>query len=408
MSPASLSVEDREIFSHVDPAPSVSTGPLGGVRVVLPPNLSVRGWPTEAGSRALEGYVALEDATVVERLRAAGARIVGSTRMAELSFGLAGDTTTEVIGRGCCDVALVTDTMGEARYVASRAEALGLKPSYGVIPRFGLVGLVPSMEVCGIVAKRPSDLATVLGVLAGPDERDPSMLGELPAGSADVRSGEGGVAVAGVIREDVARMDPAEARSFRAALQTLEAKGLGIREIQFAELDLFPLVHHVVGATEASSSAGKYDGVRYGHRAAAAENWNQMYLESRAESFGTLVKSYLFQGAYYQFENYSAFEKACRIRRRLVQAIQALFATVDAVIGPTRRLGRNAEESTTVDAVYDAFGLCLPSNVTGCPSLSIPGFVRHGDTDLGLQVTGPWLSDARLLSLAARLLASPS
>lgn len=406
MSDQEPGLQDSELFSYVDPSPPLADGPLAGKSVVIQPNMSVRGWPTEAGSAALEKFVALEDATSVERLRAAGAKIVGSVRMAELGLGLAGDSTARVLSEGRCEVGLITDTMGEARLAASAAGAVALKPSYGIISRYGLIGLVPSMECYGLIAKTPGEVAGVLAALAGADERDPSMLEEVPPGLTDL-GGEGdGMAVAGVACECVDALDSADRDAFQAALSRMEAANTRVQEVSLPDFDLFRLVHNVVGSAEASSSAGKYDGVRYGHRAPGTENWNEMYLESRAESFGPLVKSYLFQGAYYQFQDYAAFESACRIRRRLVRMMEALFETVDVLVCPTRRAGHDAEAATTIDEVYDAFALALPANVTGQPCLSVPGLVCDGDFDAGLQIAGPPLSDARLLAFAARLVGS--
>ena len=376
------------------PAPA---GPLAGTRVVLQPNLSVRGWPTEAGSLALESYVALEDATVVARLRDAGAVLVGSSRMAELGFGLV-EGAAEALGE--CDVALVADTMGEARHVASAAGACGLKPSYGIVSRFGLIGLVPSMECVGVVAASPATIARVMAVVAGPDERDPSMRAE-PAPDFAHLGSDDGVATAGVVRELAEALEPDERDAFDAALGTVAATGARIREVSLPDFDLFRTVHHVVGSTEASSSAGKYDGVRYGHRAADAANWNEMYLRTRAECFGTLVKAYLFQGACFQFERYAAFVDAARLRRRLLGQTDALFAEADVLVAPVARPAREgAAAADTVEAVYDALALTLPANVTGHPTLAVPG------AGCGLQLVGPHLADARLLSFAARLLRS--
>ena len=393
-----------DLFSHVDPSPPATTGgTLGGTSVVIQPNVSVRAWPTEAGSVALERFAAIEDAAAVERLRAAGAAIVGSSRMAELGFGLAGDTTARILDEGACDAAMLIDMTGESRVAAAMAGALGLKPSFGIVSRFGLIGLVPSMECTGVVAKTPGDLADLMAVLVGTDPRDPSMRQDGSVDFAKVNSDPDGVTVVGVIRECVDALAPVDADAFHAALKGIEADRTRVEQVSLPDFDLFRTVHNVVGSTEASSSAGKYDGVRYGHRAAGTESWNEMYLKSRAESFGSLVKTYVFQGAYFQFENYPAFENACRIRRRLVEAYAALFEKVDVLVCPTRRSDRDAGGASTVEAVYDAFALTLPANVTGLPSLSVPGLVSHAGVDLGLQVVGPPLSDARLLSFADRL-----
>jgi aspartyl-tRNA(Asn)/glutamyl-tRNA(Gln) amidotransferase subunit A len=154
---------------------------------------------------------------------------------------------------------------------------------------------------------------------------------------------------------------------------------------------------------EASSSCGKYDGVRYGHRtAAAAKNWNDMYIKTRAESFGPLIKAYLFQGAYFQFENYIGFEQASRIRGRLVKDADGLWGRVEALAFPTCRRKADAV-AASIDEIYHQSSLTLPANVMGLPAVQIPGFVLDGKKDLGLQIIGPRLGDARLLALAASL-----
>jgi len=156
-----------DVCVYLDPSPPAGgDGPLGGVRVTVQPNLSVRDWPTEAGSKALERFVALEDATAVERLRAAGAAVVGSTRMSELGFGLAGDSSAAALAGNICDAALVTDTLGEARWAAAAAGAVGFKPSHGVVSRLGLIGLVPSMECLGVVAGSVERAAAVMAAVA--------------------------------------------------------------------------------------------------------------------------------------------------------------------------------------------------------------------------------------------------
>ena len=136
------------LFTHLaSPASSDSNiGELRGLSISFQPNMSVCGWPTTAGSRALEGFTAVYDATAVERLKQAGANVKGSIRMSELGFGLAGDTGAEILSSGRADCVLMTDTMGEARVSACLADAFGFKPSYGLVSRFGLIGLVPSME----------------------------------------------------------------------------------------------------------------------------------------------------------------------------------------------------------------------------------------------------------------------
>lgn len=394
-----------DIFSHLEPSPSSrgKGGALSGMNVAFQPNISVRGWPAEAGSMALKRFVALEDATVVERLREAGAILAGSTRMSELGFGIAGDTTASAVSRGHADCALIMDTMGESRVAASIAGLWALKPTYGIVSRLGLIGLVPSMECCGVVAKNPRDIASVMKVIAGRDENDFSMPDFATPDFHFHTEQDNAVKTVAVPGECFEQLTADETGLFRAGLSRLEKAGFNLQETSMADFGLFRAVHQVVGSVEASSSAGKYDGVRYGHRAAAAKNWNEMYLRSRAEAFGMPVKAYLFQGAYFQFENYDAFESACRIRARLVRAMEDLLAGVDVIALPTRRRGHPAEKAATVSEVYDAFLLTLAASVTGLPALQVPGVVTDGRLDSGLQLVGRRLSDARLLAAGYRL-----
>jgi aspartyl-tRNA(Asn)/glutamyl-tRNA(Gln) amidotransferase subunit A len=394
-----------DVFTYLDPSPSASTkqGPLAGKSLTIQPSLSVRGWPADAGSVALKGFVALEDATVIERLKKAGATLVGSSRMSELGLGLAGDTTGRILSEGHSDMALMTDMMGEARITAARVGAFAFKPSSGTVSRFGLIGLAPSMECLGIMARSPEDIATVMGIMAGDDERDFSMCGSEAPRFDHVTEADDSIKVIGFTKEPIETLGEAEIRAFRSGLDRLKKSGFRIKEVSFPDYDLFRSVHHCIGAVEASSSCGKYDGVRYGHRTASAKNWNDMYLKTRAESFGALVKAYLFQGAYFQFENDAAFKNACRIRARLVKAINSLFAEVDVLAFPTRSRGTHDEPAKDMEDLYDAFVLTLPANVAGIPVVQIPGYCTDGNADYGLQILGPRLGDGPLLSLAARL-----
>jgi len=365
--------------------------------------MSVRGWLCDAGSLGLEGYVALEDATAVSRLRKAGAELVGSSRMSELGFGLGGDTATRVLSGGEADIALVTDTMGEARVAAAGSGLFGFKPSFGMVSRFGLVGLVPSMEAYGILGKRLEDIVDTFSVIAGKDTDDPSLPDDASTAFPAIREPSKLPCTAGVVKECLAILEDRERKAFRAGLARLEAAGMTIREVSLSEFDLFRVVHHVVASVEASSSAGKYDGVRYGHRSSSGKNWNDMYLNSRGESFGPLIKTFLFQGAYFQFENYPAFENACRLRRRLVRAVADLLGHVDLLVSPTRRLAQDAPRAATINQIYDAFSLTLPANVTGQPSLQVPSLALHAGADIGLQLTGIRLEDSRLFSIGLKL-----
>ena len=390
-------------FINSDPVTAISDGPLKDLRISLHPNISVAKWPTDAGSVSLENYRPLEDATVVKRLKDQGAQLQGMTRMGELGFGVASDTAHLLISQKKSDAALVVDTMGEARYLSALAGAWGFKPSYGICSRLGLIGLVPSMECISTVCASPRQMADIISAISGQDTNDFSMLWDgLPDFSA-LGTKTGQVRQAGIISEQLAELDSQEKKAFENALAGLEQKGITIKECAFPSYPLFRDVHQTIGPVEASSAAGRYDSVRYGRRAKGTANWNDMYLESRKEMFGSLVKSYLFQGAYFQYKDYDAFEHASRVRGLLVKQCRSLFKDVDVILSPARRRACDALQVQSVSDVYDAFALTLPASVTGSPAVCMPGRVMAGDMDLGLQVMGPHLSDEMLLNFAIEM-----
>ncbi len=398
--------QDLYTYRNTASEPEADRGPLTGKRIIIQPNMSVRGWPATAGSVALENFTALEDATTIVRVRSAGASLVGSSRMAELGFGLFGETSGKVLRADEADIALVTDIMGEARLVAAASGLFGFKPSYAIVSRLGLIGLVPSMECYGVVAKNPEDIVRVMESIAGIDEEDFSMADRIPDFTALPESGS--TLTAGVIKECIDCLNDKERQVFTEGLAKLEEAGITFKEVTFPDYDLFRPVHHVVASVEASSAAGKYDGVRYGHRSRSGKNWNEMYLNSRGESFGLTIKTFLFQGAYFQFEDYGAFENACRIRGRLARAAAEVIATVDLLVCPTLRHSQDPVKAATVNEVYEACLLTLPANVLGLPALHVPlsaadNLRPSSGGGPGLQLVASRLGDARLLSVGLKI-----
>jgi aspartyl-tRNA(Asn)/glutamyl-tRNA(Gln) amidotransferase subunit A len=389
---------ESKIFTHIDTAtqPHVD-GPMAGTSVAVDANIPVANWPTTAHSLALENYVALEDATLIQRLCNAGATLKGRTPMAELGLGLGKDNWAEALNKGLSQVVLKTDTTGEARMAAAIAGCFGFKPSYGLISRSGMIGLVPSMESCGILSNSIATITLAAQAMAGLDDKDPTMDPSVmeqvmyefnhPQGFQDTPI------TLGVIKE----MAPADTKGFEQALDNLGRADLKIREISVKDFPLAPTVHNVIGSVEASSSAGRFDSVRYGHRTStAAKNWNDMYIQSRGESFGPLVKAYLFQGGYFQYHNYNAFLDACRTRARLIKYVEKAFETVDLILLPVSANPEPPAMTATVSDLYDTFSLTVLANLTGNPAIAIPGTPA-------LQLMGKRFGDARLLALAARV-----
>jgi aspartyl-tRNA(Asn)/glutamyl-tRNA(Gln) amidotransferase subunit A len=378
---------------------SAFSGPVAS----LQPNISVEGWPCDAGSAALENYVALEDATVTERLKEGGFFIKGFTRMSELGFGLRRDTAAGAVCDGKADIAFMTDTMGESRVAASLKGLFGYKPSYGVVSRYGLIGLVPSMECYGMVSSSIENISKAVRSISGFDIRDPSMPDETPPDfniTMDMRK-----PTVGFLSQCMALLDEEEKEAFTASLDTAREAGIGVVELGFDDFSLMADVHNVIGSVEASSSGGKYDSVRYGHRAKSDNNWNDMYIKSRSESFGSIVKAYMLQGGYFQYKAYSDFESACRIRARIIQKTNRLFEKADLIVMPSRRRNPSIDIQDSIRDIYETFTFSLYANLTGGPAVSVPGLAVSEDTDIGFQILGPIREDGRVLSLASALTA---
>jgi aspartyl-tRNA(Asn)/glutamyl-tRNA(Gln) amidotransferase subunit A len=370
------------------------------LKIAIQPNISVAGWPTDAGSHALVNFTALEDATIVQRLSQAGAYVCGSTGMSEFGFGLHNSRAGNAIRQRAADSELVMDLMGESRVAASRADVCGFKPSYGLVSRFGLIGLIPSMECCGVLSVSLKHIRDILQAIAGPDELDFSLPAEkTPDFSPQIINPK--ITTVGVITEALSGLPDGQEKIFRASLDELKKAGFPLREMSLPDFSLFSLVHRIVGSVEASSCAGRYDSVRYGQRAAGAKNWNDMYLLSRNAAFGPLLKSYLFQGSFFQFERYKAFEDACRIRARLLTDMQRFTSQVDFMVFPAVDCAP-LDTPASLSDTYAQFATTAFANVTGQPALYLPP--ATGMAHPGFQLAGPRLSDARLLALGEHLL----
>lgn len=389
------------IFVYLNPETAAAGGgSLQGLKIAIQPNISASGWPTDAGSNALINFKALEDATLVNRLRHAGALISGLTRMSEFGFGLAGSRAGEAVRQGAADAELVLDLIGESRLAAQRVAAFGFKPSYGLISRYGLIGLIPSMECCGVLSGSLKNIREMVKIIAGPDELDFSLPDEAPLDFSQKKMNPKKTTV-GVISETHSGLQDSQAAIFNASVYELKEAGFRIKEMSFPDFALFSLVHKIVGSVEASSCAGRYDSVRYGHRVPGAKNWNEMYLASREEAFGLLVKSYLLQGAFFQFQRYDAYENACRIRARLVSDMQRLMSQVDFLVLPAANEIPTDKAASLADT-YAQFSSTVFANVTGQPALYLPP--ESGRERFGFQLSGPRLSDARLFALGEHLL----
>jgi aspartyl-tRNA(Asn)/glutamyl-tRNA(Gln) amidotransferase subunit A len=330
--------------------------------------------------------------------------------MAELGFGINGSSLARTLAaEENLHAGLMTDTLGEARMAACLSGLWGFKPTWGLLSRYGLTGLVPSMECTGILAKHPADIAKMMAAMAGPDERDGAMCMDPPPDFSiplNAHDTDGKPFCIGIPKNIPEFAETPLASAFSAARDAMAGAGFTIKEIEFPDLRLFSSAHQVIAAVEASSSAGRYDGVRYGRREDIDGNWNDMYLAFRGAAFGPLIKTFLMQGAYFQFQDYAAFEDACILRRNLLNETSALFKQVDYLALPTQAGNTDPVSADTVPDTYAAFRLTLAPSLTGQPALHIPNLATSAENrphDFGIQLIGPRMGDVGVLAAGQAL-----
>ena len=399
-------------------------GPLAGVPVAVKDNLCVRGVRTTASSRILDGYHPAYDATVVRRLEAAGAVIVGKTNCDEFAMGSSnensaygpvrnpwapdrapggssGGSAVSVAAR-LVPLALGSDTGGSIRQPAALSGVVGLKPTYGRVSRYGLIALASSLDQVGPLTRTVGDAALALGVLAGADPADSTSRTEPVADYTAALTGDVRAVRIGVPRRFIAEgVDDAVLRAFDAALDVLRGAGAVVSDVDLPHAKFAVPVYYLVMTAEASSNLARYDGVRYGHRTKDAEGLKAMYSRTRDEEFGAEVKRRIILGTYVLSAGYydAYYLKAQQVRTLLRRDYERAFETVDVVAMPTSptpafRLG---EKTSDPLQMYLADIFTVSANLTGSPALSIPCGFTSERLPIGFQLTGRMFDEATIL-----------
>ncbi len=406
-----------------------AAGPLNGIPIAHKDIFCTQGMLTTCGSRMLSNFRSPYDAHVVERFAAAGAVLLGKTNMDEFAMGSSSETswfgpvrnpwdTTRVPGgsSGGSAVAVAarlapaatgTDTGGSIRQPAAMSGISGLKPTYGVVSRYGMVAFASSLDQAGPMAKSAADLALLLNVMAGFDERDSTSLERQREDYArDLDKPLDGLNI-GLPREYFGEgVDADVAARVREAIRELEKLGARTVEVSLPNTRLSLPSYYVLAPAEASSNLSRFDGVRYGHRAAQYDDLLDMYRKSRAEGFGPEVKRRILIGTYVLSAGYydAYYLQAQKLRRLVARDFAAAFADCDLIMGPTAPGTAFPIGAKTGDPVQmylnDIFTIAV--NLAGLPGMSIPcGFDARG-LPVGLQIIGNYFSEARMLGAAHR------
>ena len=401
--------------------------PLTGIPVAHKDIFVTKGWRTTCGSKMLSNFVSPYDAHVIERFNAAGAVILGKTNMDEFAMGSSSETSfygpvknpwgpayvpggssggsTAAIAARMAPAATGTDTGGSIRQPAALSGVSGLKPTYGLVSRYGMIAFASSLDQGGPIAKSAEDLALLLNVMAGFDERDSTSVEravedyrrELDRPLAGLRVGVPKEHFGGGLAAEVGK-------AIEAALAQLEKLGAKRVPVNLPSSGLSVPAYYVIAPAEASSNLSRFDGVRYGHRAKEYRDLADMYFRTRAEGFGAEVRRRILIGTYVLSHGYydAYYLKAQKIRRLIADDFVAAFKQCDLIVGPTAptvafKIGAKAADPVQMylNDIYT-----IPANLAGLPAMSIPCGFGKDDLPVGLHIVGNYFSEARMLNLA--------
>ncbi|MEN7528026.1 Asp-tRNA(Asn)/Glu-tRNA(Gln) amidotransferase subunit GatA [Cupriavidus sp. DL-D2] len=414
--------------------------PLTGVPIAHKDVFVTRGWKSTAGSKMLAGYESPFDATVVERLGAAGMVTLGKTNMDEFAMGSSNENSYQGVVRnpwnteyvpggssggsaaavaaGLAPAATGTDTGGSIRQPASFSGITGIKPTYGRVSRYGMIAFASSLDQGGPMAHSAEDCALLLNTMAGFDPKDSTslapaqggvdedftrLLGQ-PRAGASASQPLAGLRI-GLPREYFGKGLSADVeRTVRAALAEYEKLGATLVDVSLPKTELSIPVYYIIAPAEASSNLSRFDGVRYGHRAAEYRDLLDMYKKSRAEGFGAEVKRRIMVGTYVLSHGYydAYYLQAQKIRRIIADDFQRAFAECDVIMGPVApsvawKLG---EKTADPVQMYLADIFTLSTSLAGLPGMSVPAGFGDGNMPVGLQLIGNYFDEARLLQVA--------
>jgi len=406
---------------------SDSDGPLAGTTVAVKDNISTKGVRTTCGSDMLADYVPPYDATVVSRLKAAGATIVGKANMDEFGMGTTTETSAfgptlnpfdegrvaggssggsaAAVAAGEADVALGTDTGGSIRCPAAFTGTVGIKPTYGLVSRYGLVAYANSLEQIGPIAPTVTEAAELLDVIAGPDDRDATTRPEgADTAFADAADGDVDGMRLGIPSELTDGVDEAVAERFDAALDDLRSMGVETTAVSLPSVEYAVAAYYVIAMSEASSNLARFDGVRYGHSGGFDGNWNEAFSDARSEGFGDEVKRRILLGTYALSAGYhdKYYKQAQEARAWIKQDFDEALSDVDALATPTMpvlppKLGESLDDPLKM---YLIDANTVPVNLANLPAISVPA----GDVDglpVGLQFVGPAFGEETIVRLGS-------
>ncbi len=403
-----------------------SLGALAGVPVALKDNIQFKGVETTCASKILKGHIAAYDATVTERLMAADAVVVGKTNLDEFAMGSSTENsafqkTTNPWDPACvpggssggsaaaaaarmCAFSLGSDTGGSIRQPAAFCGVVGLKPTYGLVSRYGLVAFASSLDQIGPFTRTVEDAELALSVIGGHDPRDTTSAANAPCAPAPAPKDLKGLRI-GLPREYfIAGLDPEVEKSVRDAVAVLESLGAAVSEISLPHTKYAIATYYIIAPSEASSNLARFDGIRYGFSDKGATSLQEVYEMTRGAGFGSEVKRRIMLGTYALSSGYydAYYAKAQRVRTLMANDFKNAFQQVDLIAAPTTPTPpfRFGEKTNDPIAMYLSDIFTIPSNMAGNASMSLPCGLSKKGLPIGLQLIGDVFQEKRMLSAA--------
>lgn len=405
----------------------LAAGPLDGVPVGFKDVISVEGQPLTASSKMLGNFVSPYDATVTRKLKSAGAICWGRLNLDEFAMGSSTENSAfhttcnpydlervpggssggsaASVAAGETIVSLGSDTGGSIRQPAALCNVVGLKPTYGLVSRFGLIAFASSLDQIGPFARTIEDAALVLGAIAGHDPQDSTSIATpIPDYRAELSKRKGPWRL-GIAKEYFGEgLDPEVGAAVQSAIDFYRKQGCEIKEVSLPHTDYGVGVYYIIATAECSSNLARYDGVRYGHRSKEAKDAIDIYFKSRAEGFGPEVKRRIILGTYVLSSGYydAYYLRAQKVRTLIRQDFLNAYKEVDAILTPTSPTPafKKGEKAANPLAMYLSDIYTIGVNLAGLPGMSIPcGFSKSG-LPIGLQIIGQPFQEAEMLAIA--------
>ena len=409
---------------------SKTAGKLAGVIIGLKDNICYKGHKVSASSKILEGFESLYSSTVVERLLAQDAIIIGRLNCDEFAMGSSNENSAfgkvlnpvnektvpggssggsaAAVAAGLCHVTLGSDTGGSIRQPASFTGTVGLKPTYGRVSRWGLIAYASSFDQIGPITKSVEDAALLLEIMAGADAYDTTASQKQVEPYSTVLTDKKSYKIA-YLKEciDSEGLDPEVKQQTLSALDKLKQNGHTIGAVDFPYLDFLVPTYYVLTTAEASSNLSRFDGVHFGYRSPNATDLESTYKKSRSEGFGKEVKRRIMLGTFVLSAGYydAYYGKAQKVRNKIRQKTREILADYDFIITPSTpgtafEFGKNSADPIKM-YLEDIF--TVQANIAGCPAISVPNGLHSNGLPIGLQIMGRDFEEGNLLNLAAQI-----